>query len=92
MRCGALDYKRGDSGAVTVSFDKRAYITPVKKGGLKAVCLAEEDLGGVKLVYLALKGFEHYAVFYSEPENKFFSVINLRISVAAEGVSAARGH
>ncbi|MCI9561951.1 MAG: ABC transporter ATP-binding protein [Clostridia bacterium] len=92
MRCGALDYKRGDSGAVTVSFDKRAYITPVKKGGLKAVCLAEEDLGGVKLVYLALKGFEHYAVFYSEPENKFFSVKNLRISVAAEGVSASRGH
>lgn len=58
-----------------------------KKGGLKSVCLAEEDLGGVKLVYLALKGFEHYVTFYAKPEQKFFSVKKLKISVAQERIS-----
>jgi len=44
-------------------------------------------LGGVKLVYLALKGFEHYVTFYAKPEQKFFSVKKLKISVKQEGIS-----
>ncbi len=87
LPCGTLSYGGTAAGSVRVRFNEKAFISPVKKGGLKAVCLAEEDLGGVKLVYLALKGFEHYVTFYAKPEQKFFSVKKLKISVAQEGIS-----
>lgn len=87
LPCGTLPYGGNLSGGVKVSFNEKAFITPVKKGGLKAVCLAEEDLGEMKLVYLALKGFGHYVAFYAKSDSKFFSAKKLKISVAEEGIS-----
>lgn len=87
LPCGTLLYNGTATGSVRVRFNEKAFITPVKKGGLKAVCLAEEDLGGVKLVYLAMKGFGHYVTFYAAPGFKFFSAKKLKISVAQEGIS-----
>lgn len=59
----------------------KTFVTPIKRGGIKAVCLAEDNLGDVKLVNCAVKGFNHYVTFYAQPHDKFFGVKKLRLSV-----------
>ncbi len=78
---GKLAYGGGLSGAVVVSFSRNAAAKPVKRGGLKATCLAEEDIGRCKLVYLAVKGFDNYLTFRAAKTDEFFTKKQLRIEV-----------
>ncbi len=85
LACGTLD-RDGVSGSVNVSFNRRAVITPVKKGGIRVTCLDEEDLGGEKLVYCLLKDFRRYVVFYAHPSDRFLGVRKLRVNVDPKGI------
>lgn len=88
LPCGSLKINSGGyRGAVKVSFNRKAYITPVKRGGIRAICLAEDDLGDVKIVYCILKGFDRYVTFFADKAHKFFGVKKLRLSVKVDGIS-----
>lgn len=85
LACGTLDCDFA-SGSVNVSFNRKAKITPVKKGGIRVTCIDEEDLCGEKLVYCFLKDFERYVVFYANPTDRFLGVRKLRVKVDPQGI------
>lgn len=85
LASGKLDTGTDVTGTVNVCIDG-AYIEPVKKGGLKAVCIAEEITGSQKLVYCVLKDFPTYVTFRAQPCKKFFTSKKLKIAVSPKGV------
>lgn len=87
---GAIDCDIPGGGRVEFVFNSKAKITPTKKGGLKAECLDEEDIGGERLVYAALKGYSHYVTFRAAPYERFFGVKKLKITVDPDGITVIK--
>ena len=86
LPCGVIACQSPYSGAVNVTFADKTYVTLTKRGGIKAICLAEDNLGDVKLVNCVVKGFNHYVTFYAKPNEKFFGVKRLRLNVDPRGI------
>ncbi len=89
---GVMDYFGPERGKVSFSVNRKAKITAVKKGGIRAECLDEETLGtdGEKLVYCSIKGFPHYVAFYADKYEHFLGVKKLRIKVSGDGITVNR--
>lgn len=86
---GALEY-RGLNGQVNVSFAANAVAKPVLKGGIKATCIAEEELGDCRLAYLIIKGFDNYVVFRASKSSRFFTKKQLRITVEQKYINVSK--
>jgi hypothetical protein len=80
LPCGKIPYNGPLKGAVVACLDG-ARVTPVKKGGIRAVCLMEEVLGNEKLVYCAVKGWEHYVTFNASTADTFLDKKKLRLMI-----------
>lgn len=90
MRSGKLNYTGKQRGKICLSFNKNAFCQAVKKGGLKAECIAEENVGDAKLAYFIIKGFDKYVALLADVNQKFFGVKKLRITIDPQYILAER--
>ncbi len=92
LPCGTLSVNASD-GAYTAEFTEEAEITVVKNAGNSlnvSACLAEDDLGGKKLVYCVLKGFDRYVTFRADSYKKFLGAGKFRVAVSDGGIVLRR--
>lgn len=76
---GRLRVDNRAGGNVRFWFKRDCKVYAVKKGGVRATCIAEEYIGDKKLAYFIIKGFDRYVTLYADKSEKFFSNKKLRI-------------
>ena len=87
---GVIPVDGGISGKVKFSFNRK-HVTAIKKGGIKAICLDEEEISAnEKLVYCSIKGFTNYVTLHSGVDQTFLDKKKLRIAIAHGGVTVKK--
>jgi len=87
---GELPYKSAERGKVRLGFKPDATAAIVKRGGVRAECLCEEDAGDMRRAYLIIKGFDGYCALYGDKHARFFGEKKLRITVPPDMIAVER--